>query len=337
MSNFARYKTRSLFMRDYDSGVRSVNYSPTDKTQVTLDNNKTGYGVCLGCANAPCVKKTEDEIVIGDIFKDFPGCQSLDVCPTHAISRKDETGFFSVDNNNCIGCGLCVARCPYGAISLLDNGIASVAIDDKDSLTINKIRERPHPKPKKNGAMIAEKEIPSAIQNPDALSDAGSNSFVRNLMQEIGMKCETRRPGDTNFRMDMLGGMSDGRLFIAEIELSNAELESPRKLLEDMAIMHARYKIPIKDIEVISVVLQLPNKRSEYYQVMDDIQRVLGIKCRTLTVGALLTIFWSGKTLDGFTDDGFVVKSNNESIVKSLEELGVNFAEPYPGAFKAVK
>lgn len=48
---------------------------------------------CLHCANAPCVS----------------------VCPTGASYKRAEDGIVLVDEDICIGCGLCAWACPYGA------------------------------------------------------------------------------------------------------------------------------------------------------------------------------------------------------------------------------
>ncbi|MBZ0215796.1 MAG: 4Fe-4S dicluster domain-containing protein, partial [Fimbriimonadaceae bacterium] len=48
---------------------------------------------CLHCADAPCVT----------------------VCPTGASLKRAEDGIVLVDDEKCIGCGLCAWACPYGA------------------------------------------------------------------------------------------------------------------------------------------------------------------------------------------------------------------------------
>ena len=114
------------------------------------------------------------------------------------------------------------------------------------------------------------------------------------------MNARVRRRGDTNMRIDAVGFTRSGRPFVAEIELVGGELESPRALMEDVAILHARYGFAVADVDAISIISAFPNLRSEYYQVMRDIEVVLGIKCRTLTLGALLAMVWASKTIDGF-------------------------------------
>ncbi len=48
---------------------------------------------CLHCADAPCVT----------------------VCPTGASYKRAEDGIVLVNEDDCIGCGLCAWACPYGA------------------------------------------------------------------------------------------------------------------------------------------------------------------------------------------------------------------------------
>ena len=56
-----------------------------------IEHDSSFYSiVCQHCESAPCIK----------------------ICPTDAIS--DE----KVDTTKCIGCGLCMMVCPFGAISI---------------------------------------------------------------------------------------------------------------------------------------------------------------------------------------------------------------------------
>ena len=50
---------------------------------------------CQQCDDAPC----------------------MNVCPVKAISRDEDVGFVTVDQDTCIGCRSCVAICPFGAMN----------------------------------------------------------------------------------------------------------------------------------------------------------------------------------------------------------------------------
>ena len=54
---------------------------------------------CQQCANAPC----------------------LEVCPTGASHLDDVTGAVVVDADTCIGCQACIAACPYGARTYVED------------------------------------------------------------------------------------------------------------------------------------------------------------------------------------------------------------------------
>ena len=42
----------------------------------------------------------------------------MEACPTNAISRNEETGAMTVDDNACVGCRICTMACPIGGISV---------------------------------------------------------------------------------------------------------------------------------------------------------------------------------------------------------------------------
>ena len=285
------------------------------------------------------MEKDDSELTLFGALNAFPGDPSLDVCPTRAICWDGEKAAAFVVADDCIGCGLCISRCPYGAISLADGLIASVETTDPDGLAVDGAVEGDHPDVKRSG-QIAMLDAPAAASLPATvgrLADARTTLLVRNLLNEVGLNARTRRRGDTNMRIDAVGFSRSERPFVAELETGAGVLESPRALLEDVAVLHSRYGYEVDGIDPISIILSFPNVRSEYYQVIRDIEKVLGLRCRTITIGALVALLWNCARLDGFDGDAFTVGEGTIDLADCIGIDDAKLAEPYPGAFRPAK
>lgn len=341
MSDFVVHKARRAagnFARSYGAAVKYVTFGHCAPTAVALTDGRAGAGSCVGCGSAPCMEKDVSELALFGALETFPGDPSLDVCPTRAISWDTENLAAIVVAADCIGCGLCVARCPYGAISLAGGLAARVETADPDRLIVAGQGQGDHPKPERVG-QIASLGAPAAanlVETVTALDDARATLLVRNLLNEVGLNASTRRRGDTNVRIDAVGFARSGRPFVAEIEMGAGILESPRALLEDVAVLHARYGYSVADIDPVSIILSFPNVRSEYYQVVRDIERVLRLQCRTITIGALVALLWTCRRIGSFAGDAFVVGAT----IDLADSLGIDEArviEPYPASFRPAK
>jgi len=342
MSDFVVHKgTRKAgtFARHYGADVAEVHYEHETRTAIVLADGRSGAGSCLGCGSAPCMEKDDSELTLFGALDAFPGDPSRDVCPTRAIRWDGDASAAYVVADDCIGCGLCISRCPYGAISLPNGLTASVETADPDGLVVVAATKGEHPEVNRSG-QIATLDAPAAANLPTtvgSLGDARTTLFVRNLLNEVGLNARTRRRGDTNMRIDAVGFSRSERPFAAEIETGAGVLDSPRALLEDVAVLHSRYGYAVDGIDPVSIILSLPNVRSEYYQVIRDIEKVLGIRCRTVTIGALVALMWNCAKLDGFNGDVYTI---GESVVNLDEFLGLanaKLTEPYAGAFKPAK
>jgi hypothetical protein len=117
------------------------------------------------------------------------------------------------------------------------------------------------------------------------------NLIVRNLFIVLGNRCIIRRRGDVYLRIDAIVADKPS-IGIAEIEFHKDSLESPRAILDDIAVLSSRYEIDKKGIRPFIVSLELPNIRTEYWRVMKDIRDVLGIRIHSLTLGALCLLVW---------------------------------------------
>ena len=323
-----------LTSRDFKEGLQPV--------LVDLGNSTKGRGTCLGCGDAPCMVLSEGDMELPGVLREFPGNPSREVCPTRAIDWDDDDKFVRVDSGACIGCGLCVARCPYGAISLNEDGVALVESNDPDGMTVpaaDALGQTEHLSSPVVGR-IGPMDIPVVGQMPAMIDGLYSNvavRFIRNLLIQCGVQCRIRRTGDTNIRMDGVLATPDGTLGVLEVEFGNGALESPRALLEDLAVLRGRYGIQLDNNTPVSVVAELPSTRSEYFRVINDIEEVLSLRCRTVTVGALLALFWNFQKIEGFSGDLFTTSPEDTDLLPALQRHFTEAFpadEPYPGAYR---
>ena len=309
---------------------------------VVFRDGSRGRGTCLGCHDAPCMELTESDLNLEGTLEDFPGDPVRDVCPSDAISWNEEGDAPVIDTATCIGCGLCAVSCPYGAISLSPEGIAQVESSDPDGITVSDPSVTgEHVLSPRIGVLgnISTRfsgELPEIVNK---LTDIEAARLVRNMLMGCGLRAGVRRKGDTNIRMDGLLRLASGQIGVVEIETSSAVLDSPRALLEDVAVLHGRLGVHMNEIVPVSILGTLPNSRSEYYQVIDDIEKVLGIRCRTITLGALCSILWHFASVDRIEGDLFTTSQGKTDLTQSvLRSIGyLEVQEPHPGAFAPSK
>ena len=331
--------------REYREPLTSREFGDGFQPIVVRFPSAKGLGTCLGCQDAPCMSLTPEDLSLPEVLRDFPGDPSRDVCPTGAIVWDVTSEFPLVEEDACIGCGLCVARCPYGAISLTSKAVAVVETRDPDRLTVQGQTTSTivdHPKTKLRGRIgrVGGQASKRMAELVEGLGSHLGTRFVRNLLIECGIDCRSGRPGDTNVRMDGVLATANGHFGAVEVELGGDALESPRELLEDVAVLHSRYGIPLERIDPVSVLTRLPNARSEYYRVIADIEVVLGLRCRTLTVGALLVLLWEAKGVSGFPGDLFLTSPDHTDLLSSMRRhlsLAIPQVPPYPGAYRPFK
>lgn len=319
---------------------------------IRLSNGAKTIGSCLRCPFPPCQLYGADEIA-NDYFREFPADTSIKVCPTDALQIETNRGIPIVDLDRCICCGLCVARCPVQAIVLTSNG-AHVNDSENDffrltgkpvdasvvEAVLRQYRNTPirgHIADAEFAAHVYERIVLVGMQSHPQFP----NFLARNLMLCNGIPFLVRRLGDTNMRIDSVFNSGDNRLGVAEIEYSDgAMLDASRDLLDDCAVLHARYRVPLHTIDPLVVSLRFPNKRSEYWQVIQDIAQVLKIRIGSITIGALLILMWENQKLSQNFWQQLYADASTPTIEPALRELLAR--EPsnitaYPGWSRAAK
>ena len=142
---------------------------------------------CLHCEDAPCVT----------------------VCPTGASYKRAEDGIVLVNEDACIGCGLCAWACPYGARELDQ----AAGVMKKCTLCVDRIYNENLPEEDREPACV--RTCPAGARHFGDLGDAESDvsKLVQerggmDLMPELGTKPVNKylppRPKDQGNEIDIL-------------------------------------------------------------------------------------------------------------------------------------
>ncbi len=289
----------------------------------------------MRCNLPPCQMYSPTEMK-HDYFPDFPADVSTKVCPTDAIHFEANSGVPGMSADRCILCGLCVARCPVQAIILTGKGpivndaendlfrLTGKAVDKSAVASVSKyFRTLPIE------GVIAECTDKFAMTVYDRIGKIGiathaqfPNILARNLMHALSISFQIRRLGDTNVRIDGIFKSSYGRIGVAEIEYSYAAiLDSPRDILDDCAVLHSRHAFLVQNIDPIIISHRLPNKRSEYWRVIQDIANVLDIRIASITIGAMLQLLWTNHNLKVDCWTNFYADAKNPTIEPAIRDI----------------
>jgi NAD-dependent dihydropyrimidine dehydrogenase PreA subunit len=273
--------------------IEKINFNAFHRNIVTASNGQDSFGVCINCDDKPCINYSEEEIN-PKIIDCITFNNDRRVCPVRAIEVNTE-GFPSI-TDDCIGCGLCVNRCKYGAINLsLKDNTAVIHIEEtmliayRTNRTINerkalvsafidaKKSNSTESLPKENSIKFYSQLKKAYKGRPDL-----ELIIVRNFLINCGIDVKVTAQGNNDNRLDLLGKVGS-YFIIGEVELKgNDILGLPRRALEDIAITQSRFGIEAEKQIPILIFLEFPNKRSDIYEVITDISKVLGIQIKTI-------------------------------------------------------
>jgi ferredoxin len=285
----------------------------------------------LSCQDPLCINYEKNEL---PKFKSFSIENDNRVCPTNSITWHADDSNPTINNDICIKCGLCVKRCPIGAIYMdeKEGVIVNEFIEtSKNKDIINQNKELDFTKHidylkriNHSGVLFKEtdKIMDEIYQKINYLKSEidFENILTRNLLIETNINCSITRQGDVNTRMDGLFNLNKYTSGVLEIEFGPDILDTPRNILDNIAVLSSRYEIKYENIIPLIINLSLPNERSEYWQVIADIAKVLNIKINSLTIGALMIINWNLKEITSKINN-FYIDSNTMSIKEKIENI----------------
>lgn len=286
-----------------------------------LESGRTISGCCCNCKDKPCLKYKNAEF-FSAFFNSFPHNSSSRVCPVDALEFENNS--MKIDSNKCIGCAICLFRCPYSAIAYdADNGKCFIQQNDiKIHETITKQEQQIElfsllPKTIEY-EYILQPFISEASLNISNVPDF-SDIIVRNYLINMNLHCNSYAKGNQHNRISFFAE-NDNLYIIGENETSNDTLSVSRRLLDDLAVLVSRYSTPTDKITPLAVLNRLPNKRTDYYEVIEDIKKVLNIQISTITFSGLfiLNLFNIQLSIEDFKQ--FILDKSNLSIVPYLQK-----------------
>ena len=243
---------------------------------------------CKDCSNPVCCIFSNSELGQDLLIPNFPSYTSNNTCVTNAISFFNNK--VSIDLKKCIYCGICQSRCIKNK-QLLPN-LFSRRKDEKYIISIDKIK------------LFFSKM--SEARKHDAIIP---NLITRNLLLTQKIPAAILKKGVTSIRNDLLS-----KNFLCEIEFNDYGagdiLSIPRSLLDDVAVICSRYGKNINSFRKIAIIDRLPHIRSEYWEVINDIKKVTGVKIETITVLMLLAKIWTKDNYKNINSFDFYIDNN---------------------------
>lgn len=341
MSKLLKQKTKLMIEIPFAT-VSSVSFGPKG-SYVLTSSGRNVFSKCIGCKNHKCCIFEENELKL-DKFG-IPVDIRTNVCPTDAIVISKD-GSISIDKYKCIECGLCMLRCPLGAIHFKDRSAYVEAFDNiiENPSKIDELKKEQMMKnifsAKKTGSILTvdKEHIAHFYEKFSRLSSQYqiADILVRNLFIQLGCSYGIRRRGDTINRIDGIL-LKNNEKVLNEVELSEDVLESPRAVLDDIAIY--KYKFVKKEDKVSGLITlaQLPNSRAEIWRVIDDIKKVLKVDIDVVTIGTLLCLTWNGVRLEENEFSFYNSSSKNRKILDAYNIDTSSFEKGYLSIFETIK
>ena len=297
-------------------------YAPSE---LVLSDTRRALGSCVGCVDAPCLLFTQAELARVAPIESGVSPDTA-VCPTGAI-RMNESRVPVVDEAMCIGCGLCVVRCPFGAISVSpDDGIACVqAPHEPDFVYSNEIdlrltRTRNQSIPSvlpvtsiQDASGDISRQFMRFLEVSQLLADSQRSMrlLARNSFLISDLPARLRNAGDTNAWIDMISSVGD-RVLVVEIEPGQDTLDAVRRVLSGAAIAISRHNLDAKSVVGAVVFPRFPNSRVDFYRVLRDVRNRVGLTIVPVPVSMMQLSNRSGGTLLHQYLDSYIM-SNAES------------------------
>jgi ferredoxin len=277
------------------SGSRSL----TTATALLLNDTSETISGCLACPDEPCRRFSSAELS-RHARVETPYAPDDAVCPTDALTRVDG-GLMTVDESGCIGCGLCVVRCPVGAIWINADARSAVdeapggaydqhGIDEAEFLTARSglsAALTPEEPPFVDASLVVHQVTWAEAALSGQQGQRALRRLVRNSFLLDGSASRLKNAGDNNAFSEL--AVDDGRhLVVIEIEPGGDLLDALRRAVAGCAVAISRYGVDPDELVEAIVMNRLPNERVDYYEVVQNVRSRLGLLTYTVPLAVLL-------------------------------------------------
>ncbi|MBS3990455.1 MAG: 4Fe-4S binding protein [Erysipelothrix sp.] len=283
--------------------IESIESVPNHPSKIKLEADIYS-GACISCTFPTCIKYHSNEVK-NSLTDMFSSDLSEYVCAVDAIKWPSNLDTPLIDENSCINCGVCALRCPIGAIYLTethavvnDNSEIEyeiVEINENSSIKFEEQLQKLSRVPRK-GTLILESSHVLETQISKIVEISRNSNFVnllvRNMMISLGVDVSISRQGDVYNRIDGVTRFDAG-FGIVEIEIGKDALSLPRAILDDIAGLVSMHQFNLLELHPLVIMLSLPNERSEYWRVIKDIKKVIGLEINTITLHVLFLLVWN--------------------------------------------
>lgn len=267
----------------------SLDHFPKLKTDISFD--------CLNCRPAKCYEYSTEELkCVNPVLQEIPDKNPQQVCPVGAISFDNQL-FPQLNYSKCLDCGICIARCDYGAINY-----------QNEELIISQTLSKQNLKTEKANLADAKKcfsELEFTLKytvDNDLMLEILSKFFkkvqklkqddfyplVRNLLRSLDLKAKVGKSGDTQWRYDAI---------VVEPFVMPIEIKSPtedsfinpnsiRQAIENSITIEASHSLVKKAISGV-VALMYSNKRSAAEDMLKDANDLHNMRILLISVVVL--------------------------------------------------
>lgn len=257
------------------------------KPAIYVKNDKSLLSSCVFCKKRYCYE-----------YIDPIKRQEMILCPVNAISFNVN---YPIIDKNCIGCGLCILRCPYGSIYLDIN-------NSKPKLTRRNLSNYHEVFTEEFNDYFAkitfsnkltEKEIEKfKLKVFEQIKETTQDEFyplIGKILTYLGLPTSVTTKGDPNLRIDARIKIND-KIIPIEIKSPTEEIKigtkAVRQALENKIVVMSRFSNN-NTLENSTLVIgfENPNKRSDVYELIDDIYNSYNIKIGLISFKQLFSAY----------------------------------------------